>query len=272
MAIDASTLSLFSSISGTDDAILSAIYNTGAASTGGDPIAALKQAETNQTKAIATTAAQPDVARDIAAFKTAVATAKTPAQLLANPQALKLILTANGLGDQTDYTALATKALLSDPNDPKSLANTLTDTRWKTLAQTYDFAGKGLSVIQNPATLTAIANGYAQIQWESTLDQSTPGLSVALDFKSRASTITSVDQILGDSNLRTVVTTALGIPQQIAFQPLEAQEKAITNQLDLSKFKDPAFVAQFTDRFLVANQSAASTSSSASSPLLSLFA
>ena len=53
-------------------------------------------------------------------------------------------MTANGLADQIPYTALAQKTLQSNVNDPKSLANTLTDTRWKSVVQTYDFANKGL--------------------------------------------------------------------------------------------------------------------------------
>ena len=274
MTIDATTLSLFSSISGTTDPLLSAIYGGGTTG-GGDPIAALKDAEANQTRDVAAQAAQANTARDIAAFKAAVASAKTPADLLANPQALTVLLTANGLGDQADYTALATKALLSNTSDPTSLANTLSDTRYKTVASTYDFANKGLSVLQNPSTLADIANGYAQVQWQTTLDQTTPGLSIALDFRSRANTITSVDQILGDSNLRTAVTTALGIPEQIAFQPLEAQENAISSQLDITKFKDPAFVEQFTQRYLIAASEASSTGSStgsSGSSILSLFA
>ena len=272
MTVDATTLSLFGTLSGRTDPLLSAIYGNGGTS-GGNPIQALQQAKANQTKDVAATAAQPDTARDIAAFKAAVASAKTPADLLSNPRALNVLLTANGLGDQASYTALAKKALLSNVNDPKALANTLTDTRWKAVASTFDFANKGLSVIKNSKALASIANGYAQVKWEASLDQATPGLSIALDFRSRASTITSVDQILGDSNLRKAVTTVLGIPEQIAFQPLEAQEHAISSQLDLTKFKSPAYVEQFTQRYLIAASQAASTNSSSSSgpSLLSLF-
>ena len=273
MTIDASTLSLFSSVSGASDAILDAVYGGGSVGSQ-DPIAALKNAEANQTKDVAAQAAQPTTARDIAAFKAAVASAKTPADLLKNPRALTVLLTANGLGDQASYTALATKALLSNTKDPTSLANTLTDTRWQTIAKTYDFANKGLAVLKSPSVLKSITNGYAQVQWQTSLDQTTPGLSIALDFRSRASTIKSVDQILGDSNLRTAVTTALGIPQQIAFQPLEAQERAISSQIDISKFKNPAFVEQFTQRYLIAAGQAASGGSSpggSGSSLLSVF-
>ena len=89
-----------------------------------------------------------------------------------------------------------------------------------------------------------------------------PGLSNALTFRGEASTINSVDQILGDPVMRKVVTTALGIPLQIAFQPLEAQEKAITSRLDITKFKDPKFVESFVQRYLIA----ANNSSSAPAP------
>ncbi len=184
-----------------------------------------------------------------------------------DPIARKVLLTANGLGDQADYTALATKALMSDPNKTGNLASTLSNPAWLSMAKTYDFANKGLSVLKDPSVLSTITSGYAQVQWEQSLDQTTPGLSAALDFRSRASTITSVDQILGDSNFRQVVTGALGIPQQIAFQPLEAQEKAISTRLDISKLKDPKFVENFARQFLIENSinNSSSTSSSGSS-------
>ncbi len=97
--------------------------------------------------------------------------------------------------------------------------------------------------------------------WRQSLDATTPGLSNALSFRQSAGSITSVDQILGDPTLRTVVTTALGIPQQIAFQSLTAQEKAISSQVDITKFKDPKFVESFTQRYLIAAGAAASTTS-----------
>ncbi len=67
--------------------------------------------------------------------------------------------------------------------------------------------------------------------------------------------------MLGDPVLRELVTTALGIPKQIAFQTIEAQEKAITDRVNLAKFKTPAFVEQFTRRYLVAAGAAAGSAS-----------
>ena len=175
---------------------------------------------------------------------------------------LKVLLTANGLGDQVGYPALARKALLSNPSDPKGVANTLPDSSWKETTALYDFANKGLSVLQNPAVIDTLANGYAEVTWRNSLDATTPGLSEALDFRSQASKITSALQILGSATLRNVVTTALDIPKQIAFQDLGAQQQAITSKLDITRFRDPAFVESFTQKYLLAAQQAASGNSS----------
>ena len=260
---------LFGTTSASDAASsIASILAGNSAATGGDPLSALATAERNETTDVAQTAKQPQVAREIAAFTQAVATAKTPADLLKNPQALDVLLTANGLGDQGSFTALAQKALLSDTTDPKSLANQLADTRWKTVAQTYDFANKGLSVLQNPKVLSTLANGFAEVTWRQSLDAATPGLSNALSFRAAASGVTSVDQILGDSTLRTVVTGALGIPPQIAFQDIGAQEQAISSRLDIKKLQDPKFVEGLAQRYLICAQGSGTDSSTATTGLL----
>lgn len=275
MTIDASILGLYAPQPSTTDAttsLLSALYGTGTTSTpasGLDPGTALNNALRTEAKSVAAIARQPQTAREIAAFRTAVATAKTPADLLSNPAALKVLLTANGLADQAAYPALAKKALLSDTAKPGSLASKLTNAQYLATAKTFDFANKGLATLRNPAVLASITNGYAEVQWRKGLDASTPGLSNAIDFRTRASTIKTVDQVLGDPTFREVVTTALGIPKQIAFQSLTAQEQAIGTRLDISKFKNPKFVDQFTRRYLAA---AAANAAPSSTDITSLFA
>jgi hypothetical protein len=198
------------------------------------------------------TAAEPTVAHAVAAFTAGVKAATSVKQLLSNPAVMEVLMTANGLADQIPYAALARKALTSDLGNPKSLANVLTDTRWKAVATTYNFATKGLSVIQDPKVIGTLANAYAEVTWRQSLDAQTPGLSNALTFRAQASSFRSVDQILGDRVMRNVVTTALGLPLEIAFQSLNAQEKAISTRLDITRFQDSKFVESFAQRYLVA--------------------
>ena len=255
---------LFGGSSSDDNGILGILSGHAGGASATNPITALTSAETNQAKDIAATAKDPQVARDLATFTKAVTGAKSVTQLLANPTVMKVLLTANGLGSQVPYTALAQKALTSDLTNTNSVANQLktTNSAWLSAAQTYQFAAKGLSVIQSPSVLSTITNAYAEVTWRTSLDATTPGLSNALTFRSSASTITSVDQILGDPVLRDVVTTALGLPLQIAEQPLSTQEKLISSGLDVTKLKDPKFVEKFVQRYLLAKGSSATGGSS----------
>lgn len=269
-----STLFPASSTQTGASSLLQILYGQASSTAGStqNPIQALSQAESNQTADIAATAAQPAVQRAIAQFTSALQSATSVQQLLSNSAVMNVLLTANGLSDQTGYTALAQKALMSNPSDPQSLVNQLSDTRWLPVAQTYQFATKGLAVIQNPQVMSTITSAYAEVTWRQSLDASTPGLSNALTFRSEASGISSVDQILGDPIMRTVVTTALGLPEQIAFQPLQAQEQAISSRLDISQFQNPSFVNSFTQRYLIAANAAAASSSSSTSPDLTSLA
>jgi hypothetical protein len=240
-------------MSDTTSSLLSIIYGQSSGASGGsiNPILALKLAESNQTQDVATTEKEPSVARDIAKFTAAVNSATSISDLLKNPDFQKVFLTANNLADQIPYTALVQKALLSDPSQSDSLANILSDTNYKSTVAAYNFYANGLAAVKNSKQITTLTNAYAEVVWRNSLDATTPGLSDALTFRANASTYTTVDQILGDPTARTVVTTAYNIPEQIAFQPLQAQESAITNNLDISKLQDPKFVDRLTQSFLI---------------------
>jgi hypothetical protein len=263
--------SLYSDTFGSGSSLIDTIYGIGNSSGGSqDPIQALQSAEQNQTRDVKMTSVQPMVQSAVTAFTQAVNAAKSMTQLLANPAFMDVLLTANGMSDQIGYTALATQALTSNLSDSNSLANTLTDTRWKALAGDYDFSSTGLASFKNSTTLASLANLYATVSWENSQDTVTPGISNALAFKAQASTITSVDQILGNPMMRTVVTTALGIPEQIAFQDINAQEQSISTRMDISQFKNPAFVESFVQRYLIENAATASASSSTTPDLTTL--
>lgn len=251
---------------------LATLYGYPAQPTGSgqNPVTALLSAEQKQTQEIKRTAALPEVQRAVNAFTAGVTKAKTVQQLLANPAVMKVLMTSNGLADQIPYAALAQKALQSNINDPKSLANKLTDTRWKPVVQTYDFANKGLRIIQDPKVIATLANAYAEVTWRKSLDVTMPGLSNALAFRKQAASVTSVDQILGDPILRKVVTTAFEIPLQIAFQPLLAQEKAISTRLDITRLKDPKFVESFVQCYLLAEGKNASAKANTTPDLSAL--
>lgn len=240
--------------------MLNALYNPSAtvssstAVSTGNPLVDLKMAQKNEKADVAKEMKLPEVARDIQAFKDGVTKAKTVDKALSNPNVLKVLLTANNLESSIQYPGMAKKILLSDPSKPNSVVSKMNSTAWTNAVKTFNFAKNGLKTLNDPKVISTLINAYAEVKWRESLNKATPGLSSALAFLGQAKAITSVDQILADPVNREVVTTALGIPQQIAFQELRAQESAITSRLDISKLKDPKFVTNLTDQYLLAKQ------------------
>ena len=230
----------------------------------GNPLTDLKLAQANEATDVANEAKSPQVARDIANFQSAVASATNIQTALTNPDVMKVLLTANNLSSYIQYPALAQKALMSDPNDPNSLVNQLGDQNLLSTAKTFNFAQNGLKALQNPTVVATLTNGYAEVLWRQSLEQATPGLSNALAFLGQASQIKSVDDILGDAVNRAVVTTALGIPEQIAFQDLGAQEQAVSSRVSIEDFQNPNFVTSMTDQYLLVMQQQAKANASSS--------
>jgi len=263
---------LFSGSSSTSD-IANSMLNTlfgGGANTGstavstGNPLTDLKLAQANETTDVAQEAKTPQVERDIAAFKAGVVNAKDIQTALENPNVMKVLLTANNLSSYIQYPALAQKALLSDPSQSDSLVNQLSDTNLLNTAKSFDFAKNGLAALQNPKVIATLTNAYAEVLWRQSLEKATPGLSNALAFLGQASSIKTVDDILGDPVNRSVVLTALGIPEEVAFQDLTAQEQAVSSRVDVKKFQDPKFVTSITDQYLLTMQQQAQSSATGS--------
>jgi len=258
--------------------MLAAIYSgatTGSSSTAvstGNPLTDLKLAQANQTADVAKEALQPAVSQAIAAFTKAVAGATSIQSALANPNVQKVLLTANGLSSYIGETALVQKVLLSDPTDPTSLVNKMGDSTFLAATQTYNFATNGLAELQNPKVVAALTNGYAEVEWRTSLDKATPGLANALTFLSAASSIKSITDVFANVTNFDVITTALGIPQTIVDQSLTAQKTAVNSRLDYAKLQDPTYVNSLTDQYLLTmqEQSKATSSSSSGTSLIGL--
>jgi hypothetical protein len=265
-----------SSVADASSAILNALYSSSSASgpstavSTGNPLTDLQLAQANQTTDIAQEAKTPQVSEAITAFTKAIAGAKNIGDALANPAVQQVLLTANGLSNYIGQTALIQKAFLSDPSDPKSLVSQLADSNLTSAVQTYNFATTGLAELQNPKIQSTLTDAYAEVEWRNSLDAATPGLSNALTFLSQASSIKNVSDIVDDTTNFDVVTTALGIPEQIVNQDVDAVNNAITSRLDISKLQDPKFVTSLTDQYLLTMQQNAQSSSSDSTSLTSL--
>lgn len=201
----------------------------------------------------------PMIQREVEAFKKLLDKAETPEELLKDPRAIEFILRGLMVTDRIGQDALVRKTLLSDLDDKKSLANRLGDNRLRQATAMYEFHEKGLAVLKNEEVLEGLIDTYYQQRYEERLAERNPAFPDALYFRRIANDqdLTDPYDILGDPILRRVITTALGLPQEIAIQPVETQARAITSRLDLDKLQNPKFVESFIKRFLTMDTRAA---------------
>ena len=118
---------LFGSSSSSSGSTLSALTSGQAASSGvvggaGSIKAALSNAEKNEAKQLAQVAKDPSVQKDLARYEKVVKNAKTLDDVLDDPVARRVFMTANGLKAFTDSVGMAKKALASNPADKNSVA------------------------------------------------------------------------------------------------------------------------------------------------------
>jgi hypothetical protein len=255
MSLTLPLVSLLFGSSGQRDVLTSSLFGlSGQQSNPAESLLNLKLAQANETREIAAKRKDPLIARELKAFEDKVRSATTPEEVLDDYFARRVLLTANGLGEQADSVALAKKALIADLSDPDALPYKLSATNkaWLATAQTYDFAAGGLSVLQRDDTIEALKDAYAEVRWQEDLEARSPGLSFALAFIDRASSIDSAIGVLGDAVAREVITGAYGIPKEIAFQSIVTQEAAITRKIDVARLQDPKFVEDVARRYLIA--------------------
>jgi hypothetical protein len=219
----------------------------------GDPVGALRRAETNSNQQVARTARQPQVARELERFENTVRRARSVDDILNDREAMKVLLTANGLESQLNARGLIKRVLTSDLRDATSAVYQMArvNRNWLSTAQDLDFQRSGLRQIQSPLSIERIKTAYAQARWEESLDQEAPGLALAVIFKRRAASLDTPIRVLGDPVAREVVMTTLGIPPQLANQSVESQARALERRLDVKDFKDPRFVDNFARRYLL---------------------
>jgi hypothetical protein len=256
MRISPAIVSTLFASSASSTSLLGTLVNGASTATAAqmDPLVALKDAEKNGAKQQAAKAKEPTVKRELEAFERAVKNAKSVDDLLKNDAAMRVILTATDLGDLAQYKGLISKALKSDYLDGESVAAKVGAQRAAIYKATLklDFHYSGLQVVQRPSMIQEIKDAYVKSLWRDALDATAPGVSNALAFKEKAATLDTAYKILGDPAGREVVTTALGLPPQIAYQPVTSQAALIERRIDIAKLKSPAYVDMLAKRYLVA--------------------
>lgn len=119
-----------------------------------------------------------------------------------------------------------------------------------------------LGSLADPKMLDILSNAFTKYEYRTGLSVTNPGMADAVYFSENAKNVKTPYDILGNSVMRRVVLGALGIPDQVAIQPVETQARAITSRLKLTDLQDPAKVRGLAERYLMAQANAAAGTAS----------
>lgn len=177
------------------------------------------------------------VMREVDYFKKKAGSLNSMDDLIKDRRLMNFVLSAFSLEAEAQYPARLKKVLESDLDDTGSLANRLSDNRYREIAGAFEFAKNGMDKLKDAAFLEELSQKYVLNEFEKALGNNNPALREATYFLRNIGNVTNPYEILGDSVLRSVVTFTLNLPSQIAVQSVETQARLITGRLDLDKFK-----------------------------------
>ena len=192
---------------------------------------------------------QPMVERESAYYLENITKAKSIEDFLGDDRLYRYAMKAAGLGDMIYAKAFMKKVLTEGIDGNDTFANKLSDKRYRTFAETFNFARYGEVATTFERTQKGTVDNYVRQTLEEDAGKQNEGVRLALYFERKADEIDSVLEILADPALSKVVRTALSIPDATATIDLDKQIAMIEKKFDVEDLKDPAKLAKFMQRF-----------------------
>ncbi|MBP1805063.1 DUF1217 domain-containing protein [Rubellimicrobium aerolatum] len=218
-------------------------------------------------------------------FKANIAKAKTAADLVGDRRLLEVALGAFGLSEDINSKAFLRKVLEGGTLNSASLANKLSDKRYAAFAKAFGYgdggARTGLSTFPD-----TIISRYRAESFEQAVGEQDNNLRLALNLKdslaeTAASTTNTNAQwyyLMGNTPLRSVFETALGLPSTLSAVDVDKQlaafksrSEAVFGTSKLSDFTDATRQEKLIRLFLVRSemQTSAATPAAMALSLLS---
>jgi uncharacterized protein DUF1217 len=175
------------------------------------------------------------VQKNIKDFQSSANEINSLEDFLKDRKTLEFVLTAFGLEAELNNPGKLKAIINSDPDDVNSYANRLADSRYGELAKFLNVKNEGFNKLKSAEAQTEVIDDYLTNAFEVSIGLENPAAREAVFFLRRINEIDSALEILGDLPLRNIVTTALGLPPQIANQSVLKQQSLIDAKLDFDK-------------------------------------
>ncbi|MEM9809760.1 MAG: DUF1217 domain-containing protein [Pseudomonadota bacterium] len=209
--------------------------------------------------------------REITYFRETIGTIYNVEEFLDNDRLYRFALIAFDLESQTQYKGLIRKVLEEGVADDKSLANQLTDRKFRTFAAAFGFAETGDRNVRNPNFANDVIEQYQRVRVETDAGEDNIGVRLAAYFDRQAPGITSWFGFLGDQALREVVFTAFDLPDEMQQTNPDKLVSIFEQRFDIEDFQDPEKLSKFIERFTVLYDVKNGAPGGAGSSVLSLY-
>ncbi|HEV2159638.1 DUF1217 domain-containing protein [Bradyrhizobium sp.] len=236
-------------------------------------IAAIKDASPQEQKAI-----RAQAQKDATAYQEAIAGIDSVSDLLKNRKMVDFVLVAKGLDPKKVSDEFLKKIFASDLSNPRSFANSQSDSRFADIVASFNFDSKGnvarlpMMGPQKGDQFRETQANYLQQSLEQQQGDTNPGVRLALYFQRKAGEITSAYDILADKALSEVFRTTFNLPDSMAAMPIDQQAKFVDKFMKIKDLSDPTKVAKLLNRFTAMyDVKNSQTTGQGQSPLLDLF-
>ncbi len=213
-------------------------------------------------------AAEKSIARETDYYLNNISNIKSIDDFMKNTRVYNYAMKAFGLEDMAYAKAYMRKVLVEGIEDPKSLANRVTDERFLRFAEVFNFERYGPATMVTTEAGKGTVDRYVRQALETSAGTENEGVRLALYFLREAPKVKSAYDLLADPALWQVVKTVFGFPTEMANAAIDKQAAAVLQRLDLADLKNPEkldrLITQFTAVYDV-------TEVTAQDPILSLF-
>ena len=231
-------------------------------------------------------AAAPATQRDIAYFRERIGSVTEAAEIVEDFTMMKVSLAAFGLQDDQANRFFIRKVLEEGTEEPRSLANRLSDPRYKAMSEAFGFANPDGPRTQEAGFADRILSAYRDQTFEVAVGNIDQDMRLALGLSRELDRIVDSFKsddarwfgVVGAPPVRAVFEKALGFPdsfdaldidQQVSM--FRARSEAVFGVAEISEFAMPETRDALRDRFLLMSQITGGGPRVATDPVVSLF-
>lgn len=181
----------------------------------------------------------PNIQRQIDNFLEKFRNFESVEELVDDYQVMQVVLSAFQLEDEINFRARNQKIIeqpLTGEGAEDSLVNKLIDPRYRELAETLDFQGRGKNLFISNIVQNEIIDRFVVNEFEKSLGQNNPGLREAAYFSRTVGDFNNTFQLLSNRALRTVIDTGLGLPPEFAQADIDQQVRLIERRVNVEDF------------------------------------